>query len=383
MQLFKPVVLIAAWCLLSACASTSAVNKVTQAPAFNRSLFKPETVISTAEITYLGEEQKDAFFEFYNNPKFALTPKHVRVATYLGILLDQFSYSEKTYTAQQALEAKGGNCLSLTVLTTAFAQLAGVDISYQLLEQNPVYSISNNVLITSDHLRAVVTERQVSETGFDIVSGIRVDYFDTDGLSYVDNISVTAQLSMFYSNIAAEALLDSNYDRAFAHANQALTLYADNASALNTVGILHRKLGDESSAEKIYEYGARNFSKAAMFVRNYASLLHGQARESDVKALLKSVDSNVQDHPWQWVRAGQAEYQAGDYASALNYYKRAIKLAPDLHQVYLFAGRASYAIGDKAASKRYLTQALKLAQDAQSRRSYKQKLYALKSRAVE
>jgi len=78
------------------------------------------------------------------------------------------------------------------------------------------------MLITSDHLRAVITSQRLDDQGFAQVGGIRIDYFDTDGLSYIDNISVDEQISLFYSNVAVEELLAKNYDSAFANAEYAL-----------------------------------------------------------------------------------------------------------------------------------------------------------------
>lgn len=375
------MVVIVSGCLLGGCVSSTPISSRTeqQLPEFNYALFTPTPVVSADEIVRLTAEQQRAFFEFYNNPKFSLTPAHERVASYIGILLDQFTYSEETYTARQALEQKGGNCLSLTVLTTAFAQLAGVQISYQLLEQNPVYSIDNSLLITSDHLRAVLVSHHSSESGFDSLLRLTIDYFDTDGLSYVDNVSVEAQMSMFYSNRAADALVRGDYNLAFSNAERALQHYPENASALNTIGILHRKQGDLARAEKIYKFGLSNLSKGSIFVRNYVSLLANQERDVEIAQLLSEANNHNNDHPWQWVRAGRAEYQAGNYGKALKYYERAIKLAPEVHQLHLFAGRASYAAGDVRSSKRYLSKALALAKDAKSKRSYKKKLFALRS----
>lgn len=373
----KRILLLATLCITSACVTGPMQQKIEYEATFNHALFDQTRVIEVGEVTRLNDQQKREFFEFYNDPKFALTEKHLRVATYLGLLLDQFTYSEKTYTAQQVIDAKGGNCLSLTMLTTAFARLVDVDIKYQLLEQNPTYSIDNNVLVTSDHLRAVLTVAKTQSGRLNTVSRIRIDYFDTDGYSYIDNISVPTQLSMFYSNIAAEQLVASNYDSAYAHAHQALKLDPNNASALNTIGLAHHKKGDEVGAERVFKFGLRSLSDDAIFVNNYANLLRRQKRDEELSVLLKSAGQR-RKHPWKWVQEGEAEYEHGNYRHALQHYQRAISLAPDLHQLYFLAGRASYAAGNKIASQNFLNKALALANDMGSKKAYKRKLSAFK-----
>jgi len=345
-------------------------------PAFNQRLFEPSMVLSEEEIFHLNQEQRDHFFQFLNDPKFVSTPRHVRVATYMGLILDQFTFSDKTLTTRQSLASKSGNCLSLTVLTTAFAKLAGVDVTYQLLDQNPIYSIDRGLLVTSDHLRAVLRSKPIKGGAFSSVSRVRIDYYQTDGLSYVDNVSINHQRSLFYSNLAVESLFDDDIDSAYAYAEKALDIYKDNASALITMGIVHRKRGDLAKAEEIYLHGAKFFDKAPTFIGNYVALLNKQNRDVDLSQLVRVGSSKVQDHPWQWIRAGRKSFDHGEYDKAISFYERALDLAPNLHQVYLLAGDASYAKGNEAKSRQYITQALSVAKQGSDRSLYKSKLEA-------
>jgi tetratricopeptide (TPR) repeat protein len=262
------------------------------------------------------------------------------------------------------------------VLTTAFAELAGVDVTYQLLDQNPIYSIDRGLLITSDHLRAVLQSQPTKGAVFSSVSRVRIDYYQTDGLSYIDNVSTNHQRSLFYSNLAVENLFNNDIDSAYAYAARALDIYKDNASALNTMGIVHRKRGDLVKAEEIYRHGAKYFDKGPTFIGNYAALLNSQGRDLDLSQLARVKSSKVQDHPWEWIRAGKQSFYNGDYDKAISFYEHALDLAPDLHQVYLLAGDASYANGNKEKSQQYLVQALSVANKMSDRSQYKRKLEA-------
>lgn len=377
---------IASLTLLNACISprnvsgdVSSVLTQLSLPEFNDALFTLEEVLDFDQITRLNNTQKDAFLKFFNDPKFALTAPSTRVATYLGLLIDQFTYSDKTFTAQQTLDNLRGNCLSLTVLSTALAELVNVDIHFQLLDQNPVYSINNNLLVSSDHLRAVLKsypKKQNNEL-MGRVSYIRIDYFDTDGLSFVNDITVKTQKSLFYSNLAIEKLADQKIDSAYSYAKEALDIYPENASALNTMGILHRNRGDVATAESLYEFGARYYSKAPVFIRNYKNLLASQGRDFDLQNVLPIGQGS---HPWGWVRAGKAAFNDGEYDEAVRYYKEALAIAPDIHQVYLFAGQASLAAGKKEQSKKFIIEAYKLSNGVEEQQQYKRKLLALKGR---
>jgi tetratricopeptide (TPR) repeat protein len=374
--------LLAQFALLSACVSNQSNKRVgnSEMPTFNSSLFKVKMVVDLDSITQLDETQKEAFLDFYNDPKFALTPSHLRVATYLGLLLDQFTYSEKTFTALETLENRKGNCLSVTMLTTALAELVGVELHYQLLDQNPVFSISDNLLVTSDHLRAVLKSTLEVIQGEEMgrASYIRIDYFDTNGLSFVDNISVTTQKSLFYSNLSIEHLANNDIDTAFAYAKAALDIYSKNASALNTMGILHRKRGDLATAEKLYKFGAHNYAKAPVFLRNYKNLMASQGREFDLNHFITTKQQSNQTHPWEWVRAGKAAFNSGDYNEAIAYYKKALVIAPNIPEVHAYAGQASLAAGKNTQSKKFFIEAYKLSNGGSDQQLYEGKLLALK-----
>jgi len=286
--------------VLTACAGTQRyaqidlVDSDAPLPLLNQSLFKTVPVIAPEAVLYLDDKQRDKFFRFLNDPNFLATPRHERVATYIGLILDQFTFSDKTLTTQQSLSTKSGNCLSLTLLTTAYANLAGVKVTYQLLDRNPIYNIdNNNLLVTSDHLRAVLhSSVNQNEDGFWSTSRIRIDYFQTDGLSYVDNIDTGFQLSLFYSNLAVEKLSRRELDSAFSYAEKALSIHKSNSSALNTIGIVHRKRGDLAKAEEIFLHGAKHFDKAPTFLRNYTAVAYNQAVSYYQRALLLAPDFN-------------------------------------------------------------------------------------------
>lgn len=367
--------------LLSACVTLKTEDSLM--PSFNESLFKTSPIIDVDQITHLNQAQQEAFLRFYNDPKFALTPPHARVASYLGLLVDQFTYSEKTFTAQQTLDNLAGNCLSLTMLSTALAELVGVEIHYQLLDQNPIFSINEKLLVTTDHLRAVLksTPKVVNGELSSRISFTRIDYFNTSGLSYVDNVSVQNQKSLYYSNLAIENLTNKDINTAYAYAKKALDIYPDNVSALNTMGILHRQRGDAVTAEKLYEFGALNYAKAPVFLGNYKSLLASQGRDAEINTFLVAAkQKSGVTHPWEWVRAGKVAFSNGEYTDAVSYYKKALAIAPDIPEVHAYAGQASFAAGKEFQSKKFFIDAYKLSKGTDDQLIYKKKLLALKGR---
>ncbi|MEM7358435.1 MAG: tetratricopeptide repeat protein [Pseudomonadota bacterium] len=337
-------------------------------------------VIEPEALFELSAEQQQTFFEYFNDPVNQQTAEHERVANYLSIIMDRFVYEEKTLTAEQTLLEMSGNCLSLANLTTAYARLAGVPIRYHFLENNPVFIFADDLLIRSDHIRSVLSGNWSGEESeaFQIRRDIRVDYFPTDGLQYVDDIPEALQYSMYYSNRAVELVAQQNYASAFAHAQKALAISNANASAYNTLGVLHRRMGDLAGAEAIYLHAAKQFPENPTFLRNLSLLLQQQERSEELAAVQKRISEIESRNPWQWLVAGRTEHQHGDFEQAINSYQKALEIAPHMHQVELYLAMAYVQSAQPKLAEKHLQSAIDLSNNQNTRMRYQRKLMALK-----
>ena len=365
--------------VVSGCATSPAAYEAIDSPLpqFNPAAFDySESPIDPEQLTRLSPEAEADFFRFFQDPKFARISRNERLGSYISVLMDQFKYSENTYTAAETLRHKSGNCLSLTLLTTALAELAGVELEFQLLNNDPVFSFDDDLLITSEHLRTVLlpSENTTDSSKTLFRSRVIIDYFDTGGMQYIGNIDASTQRSMYYSNRAIELIRKRRFSEAFAYAAQALELDRQNGAALNTMALLHRRQGDEESAERIFRYGLAHSDRALTFWRNYAEQLKAQGRVDEWERLLASPPQAENDHPWQWIKAARKAHTSNQYDRAVKLYDRALSLAPDLHQVHVYAAQVNYAVGNYRKSRSHLQQALALAEDAQDQKYYKGKL---------
>lgn len=62
------------------------------------------------------------------------------MAEYLGDFLSGFIYRGDTYNADLAAIKQAGNCLSLAILTKAYASLVGFKVEHRKVNSEPVYS---------------------------------------------------------------------------------------------------------------------------------------------------------------------------------------------------------------------------------------------------
>ena len=354
---------------------------------FKDALFQSnDEIIGEAALRELSEAQKNHFLKFFRAAKHRDTPPFQRVAAYLTWIVDEFDYSENTYTASQTLNNASGNCLSLAILTSALAEMVDVPISFELMDSNPLFDLGENYFVTSNHLRAVLKESRSGlygeqGTGIWMRRVVRIDFFASSGLRYVAWVNRNHSSSLYYSNLAVELMQKSQLDQAYAYAKKALELYQDNWSALNSIGILHRRRGDSDTAEAIYKYGAEFADKKSMFLKNYVLLLEDQSRAVEAaqikQQLLAVQEDEQQGDPWHWIHAGRVAHEEADYQQAIRHYDKALLIAPDLHRVHMYSAIAHFQVGNHKRSKYHLDAAIKHAPQGSARYRYERKLAAL------
>jgi hypothetical protein len=201
--------------ILVLCASCS-VNTIPvhqEAPPFtltsdNTGTFGPHPDLPGPEdIHKLTPQQEKDFLDYMNDPRRANTGPHYRLYQYMEQKIDNFSYEGVTYSASQTLALNSGDCMSLAVLTTALADLAGLEIDYQLMDDVPVYELNGITVKKGVHIRTIIYDPAFIEPDGEgaytlIRPGIKIDYFPTNRYRFISNLNRDDYQAMYYQNIA-------------------------------------------------------------------------------------------------------------------------------------------------------------------------------------
>ena len=279
----------------------------------------PTDIISVADIYQLSDMQQNAFRVYFNHPSIQDIPAHRRVYEYLESATMNFGYQGDTYTAEEALRNASGNCLSLAILTTALAQLAGVEAGYQLIDSVPVFESQGNVVFRGQHVRTKLYEPlQDDMKGLPAISrgGLLVDYFAREGDRFVSNISEAEYQAMYYNNLASEAISREDYNASFWLLRKVIELTPDSASAINSMAVVYRRAGHADKAEEIYKYGILYLPNKVSLLRNYRLLLAEQGRHDEAGLITTRLAELDEPNPFDWLHAGQEAYDAGDFREA-------------------------------------------------------------------
>ena len=337
-------------------------------------------IVSTAEIHTLSESHREAFERYFDDPKHRNQPPHKRVYDYLELVSADFNYLGETYTANEALDHSGGNCLALAILTTALARIAEVDIEYQLVDSEPVFESGVNHIRRSLHVRSMLYDPTwIPQENILILSrpGIKIDYFPSDFDRFIGNIDESEYFAMYYRNVAADAIEERDLSSAYWLLMEAIELAPASPESLNMLAIVFDRAGDKEKSEAIYRHGIEHAERRVSLLRNYSIFLRRQGRVKEAERVSRMLSDLDDPNPFDWIYAGHAAYGEGQYDRAVRMFNKSVEIAPYLHEGYFGLAKAHFQLGNLERSQRELERALGYATRPSTRTLYEAKLGAL------
>ncbi len=220
---YKSCLAIVLVVLISSCSSQPQNPPATEKfknIAFNYGLFDSELPHKNtySDIFHLTTEQKDNLLAQVNKRIDSGKAKHIALSEFLASRLSNFTYYGETYEAEKSARLNKGNCMSLAVLTGAFAEAIDLEYSFREITTLPVFDKQNNLILSSTHVQTILYDESfLPEEDYIYISkpGIVIDYFPSNYNLAGKKVSKSAFISMYYKNFAADALIDDQLSQAF------------------------------------------------------------------------------------------------------------------------------------------------------------------------
>jgi tetratricopeptide (TPR) repeat protein len=373
--------------LIQSCTTIPGASPVQQAlgvsTIYSGDNFGHRPSIQTPEdIHRLTEKQQTEFLAYLNKPRYANTEKNEALFEYLQDKVEGYQYEGVTLSASDALSLNGGNCMTLAILTSALAQIAGIEIDYELMDDIPLYEINDRTILKGVHIRTILYNKTLNtEENLLLLSrpGIKIDYFPTNRQRFIANLDENDYLTMYYDNVAVEALMANDLNRAYWYSMEALRYSPGSSSTINMLAILNRRQGDTEKAEQLYVYGIEHAEEKLTLLKNYHNLLTNLGRTEDAVSIEKRLQTLDDPSPFHWIQIARSAYESGEYQQAINYFNRAISLAPYLHEAQLGIAQSLYKTGELQGAKKALEAAIEKAQKRSTVSLYEAKLASLRS----
>lgn len=295
----------------------------------------------------------------------------------------QLSYdSTRTRSAAEAFDAREGNCLSLVIMSAAFARWLDLNVGFQavLIEEN--YSRNGNLVLSSQHVNLELgpppVRPAVSRSNSD---SLVVDFLPPSELRGLRTRPLAEHtiMAMFFNNRAAEALAGGRRDDAYWLAREALHQDPGYANAANTLGVIYQRAGHEAQAEAALRHAMEHEGSVVNALSNLLPMLQRQQRHGEAVAVAARLAQLQPVPPFQRLEEGRSAMAAGNFQQAHELFQQELRLQPYQDEVHFWAAQAAWRLGRPAEAARHMGYARDYSLDRGSQARYSAKLEALRS----
>lgn len=261
--------------------------------------------------------------------------------------------ADATLTVEQAYRTRKANCLTFTLLTVALARESGLQAYGQELDDIVAWRVDDNIIYGFNHVNAGIAmgrSRFTVDVARDLVMARNPP----------EPISDQRLLALYYNNRAAELLAHTSPAAAVPYMAMALQLAPRYAGAWANAGVLYLRQGDPQTAERDYLKALALDPANASALVNLVTLYRNNGDEVRRAIYARRIEKvQAKDPYFQFLQAEDDEKQ-GDYASAVQHYRRAIRLYDGDSRFYLGLAHAYQQLGEERHAQRAMDRAAAL-----------------------
>lgn len=276
--------------------------------------------------------------------------------------------SEMTRNAAQAFAARSGNCLSLVIMTAAFAKELGLVVGYQKVFVDDTWARSGDIYLSIGHVNLTLGRRKLDEISVANRAGaapreseaMTIDFLPPGDLRSVRTQAIDEEIvvAMYMNNRAVEALARGQLDNAYWWARGAVAQAPGFLIPYNTLGVIYQRHGNPQEAERVLSHVLEREPGNAQAISNLVAVLNDLGRVEESRRLAATLARIDPEPPFSHFNRGMAAMRVGDFKTARDAFAREVARAPDYHEFHFWLGIAYLNIGDTEAARRHLTLAM-------------------------
>jgi len=348
--------------LLAGCASAPPAPSTPERALYNDAAFvKPADMVTAAQIFALSPEMKAYAAKIRQSGQTAERHQALFNALYERDKLKLEYDSEMTRTASQAFEARTGNCLSLVIMTAAFARELGLDVKFQHITSEDTWSRSGSLYFSSGHVNLVLGRNGDDvPTLFDRTHAVTIDFLPPPDAAMMPTevISESRIVAMFMNNRAAETLVQGKLDDAYWWARAAIEQDPVFMLGYNTLATVYQRHGDLVQADRTLRFAHQHEPLNTVILFNLAELSASMGRTAEA-AQFKAELARLEPYPpFYFFNQGQQAMKDGDYRKARAMFVREVQRAPYYHEFHFWLAKAAFELGDLKEADKHMGLAL-------------------------
>ena len=374
--------------LLAACAPAPVVRH--EAPRFvNDALFAPpsERVDATQVFALSDDMRRYLAAEILPQARVKGRPVALIDALYSRSQLKLVYDSSMTRNAAEAFASRSGNCLSLVIMTAAFAKELGLGVRYQKVIVEDAVGRDGDIYMAIGHVNLTLAAHKTDESiGFRVgkrppeSEAMTVDFLPQDELRGMraQGISEATVVAMYMNNRAVEALARSQVDDAYWWAREAIAQAPDYLPAYNTLGVVYQRHGHPREAEPVLRHVLEREPRNTQAMSNLVAVLAAMGRGEESQRLAATLGRIDPEPPFTWYLRGMAALREGDLGTARDAFTREVARAPDYHEFHFWLAVALLGLGERDEARTHLALAMENSTTRRDHDLYATKLGRLK-----
>ncbi|MTW14500.1 tetratricopeptide repeat protein [Pseudoduganella eburnea] len=348
--------------MLAGCASTPPMPLSPERALYDDAAFsKPADMITPAQIFALTPEMKAYAEKIRQRGQIAERHQALYRALYERDKLQLEYDSAMTRTASQAFEARTGNCLSLVIMTAAFARELGLDVKYQRLTSEDTWSRSGSLYFSSGHVNLVLgRDGEKVPTLFDRSRAVVIDFLPPPDAEMMPTVVISENriVAMFMNNRAAETMVQGKLDDAYWWARAAIENDPAFMLGYNTLATVYQRHGDLAQADRTLRFAHQHEPLNTVILFNLSELSAAMGRTEDAARFKAELAALEPYPPFYFFNQGQQAMKDGDYQKARSMFVREVQRAPYYHEFHFWLAKAAFELGDLKEADKHMRLAL-------------------------
>ncbi len=276
-----------------------------------------------------------------------------------------------TRNAAEAFDARTGNCLSLVIMTGAFARELGVEARYRVVNEEETWARRGDIYFSVGHVNITLGRRVGAMTArFDDSERFTVDFQPPPAFvpyGRWQEIEEKTVLAMYLNNRAAETFAQGRLDDAYWFAREAMRRDPAFVAAYNTLGVIYLRRGHPEEAARVLAWALEREPRNTSVMNNLANAWADLGRTAEATRLRERLARLDPEPAFAWFNQGVAAMKRGDYKAARDLFQKEVDRAPDYHEFHFWLALALAKLGETEEARRHLVRA---AETATTREEY-------------
>lgn len=292
--------------------------------------------------------------------------------------------SSVTRSAADTYQARTGNCMSLVIMTAAFAKALALNVTFQSVVVDDTWRRSGSLYLASGHVNLTLGRKASAyANSYESDRSLLIDFLPQEDMAGYHTIVLDEEtvVAMYMNNRAVEALVRNEVNNAYWWARGALEKSPSFILAYNTLAVIYQRNGHEQLAERAYRLALERDPKNIVLMQNFAPLLTSLGKHEEARAMSQRVAALQPNPPYHFFNLGMEAMARQDYASARALFAREVQRAPYSDEFHFWLGVALLRLGDAKQAREQIALALDNSTSKDSKALYSAKLAHLKSQA--